>query len=71
MWLDYDLETKQHVEFFYITNMIPLFTLSYNKETYDPTQNVLSYLQQENIISLDNNSNYDFNYNGRLNRYRI
>lgn len=50
---------------------MPLFTLSYDKAKYDPTDDVLDYLLRENIISIDNDFNFDFKYQGRLSISRL
>ncbi|CAH1103606.1 unnamed protein product [Psylliodes chrysocephalus] len=50
-WLDYDIINEEKRDYFYPTNVSPLWTGCFNKTNKEKTiKNVLKYLQNENIM---------------------
>jgi len=59
-WFDWDLKNNKSREYFYASNIVPLWTESYNMSKQKVANAVLKYLSDERIIKLD----YSIKYNG-------
>ncbi|XP_060861354.1 trehalase-like isoform X2 [Metopolophium dirhodum] len=59
-WFDWDLINNKSREYFYASNIVPLWTESYNMPKEKVANAVLKYLSDQRIIELD----YSINYNG-------
>uniref|UniRef100_A0A8D8Y4L3 Trehalase n=1 Tax=Cacopsylla melanoneura TaxID=428564 RepID=A0A8D8Y4L3_9HEMI len=53
-WLDYDTGNKQHRNFFYLSNLTPLWTNSYTMHKHYVAEKVLQYLRDNHVITEDN-----------------
>lgn len=49
-WFDWDLINGQHREYFYVSNMVPLWTGSYDMPKTEVSNLVLEYLKNQRII---------------------
>lgn len=61
-WLDWDLVNKKHRDYFYISNITPLWTGSYTMTKKHVATKTLQYLIDNRIIESD----YTVKYNGEL-----
>ncbi|XP_022159968.1 trehalase-like [Myzus persicae] len=59
-WFDWDLINNKSREYFYASNIIPLWTESYNMPKEKVANSVLKYLSDQHIIELD----YSIKYSG-------
>lgn len=59
-WFDWDLVNKKHREYFYISNITPLWTGSYTMTKKHVAMKTLQYLKDNRIIEPD----YSVKYNG-------
>lgn len=59
-WFDWDLKNNKHREYFYVSNIVPLWTESYNMPKEPVVNAVLRYLINQNIIEPD----YSIKFNG-------
>lgn len=59
-WFDWDLINNKSREYFYASNIVPLWTESYNMPKEKVANAVLKYLSDQRIIELD----YSIKYNG-------
>ncbi|EZA62647.1 hypothetical protein DMN91_007675 [Ooceraea biroi] len=65
VWLDYDTRNKRHRDTFYVSNLTPLYTMSYNRsrrETY--AQKAISYLKKNKIDAFYGGTPTSMNYTG-------
>lgn len=60
-WFDWDIINSKSREYFFVTNIIPLWTGSYNMPKKAVASSVLGYLKAEHIIEPD----YSISYNGK------
>ncbi|XP_050422492.1 trehalase-like isoform X1 [Adelges cooleyi] len=59
IWMDYDISTQTHRNYFYPTNLTPLWTGSYNKRlTRDYGELAVNYLLKNEIINANLEPNY-------------
>lgn len=61
-WLDWDLVNKKHREYFYISNITPLWTGSYTMSKKHVAAKTLQYLKDHSIIEQDYSVKYNGNY---------
>nr|QOU33638.1 trehalase [Diaphorina citri] len=54
VWLDYDIKNKKPRNYFYVSNITPLWTLSYKFSKQYVAERVLQYLRDNEIITKDN-----------------
>lgn len=57
-WFDWDLVNNKHREYFYVSNIVPLWTGSYSMSRLKVADKVLKYLSDQNIIDTDDNTKY-------------
>lgn len=57
-WFDWDLLNNKHREYFYASNIIPLWTESYSMPKKNVANAVLGYLCDQHIIEIGNNIKY-------------
>jgi alpha,alpha-trehalase len=52
IWLDYDIKNRKHRNAFYVSNLMPLYTMSYNRvNKLDYALKAVSYLERNKIYS--------------------
>jgi len=61
-WFDWDILNSKHREYFYISNIVPLWTESYNMSKKSVATAVLGYLKDQHVIEND----YSISYNGKI-----
>ncbi|XP_025414013.1 trehalase-like isoform X2 [Sipha flava] len=59
-WFDWDIINNKHREYFFVSNIVPLWTGSYNMSKKAVASSVLGYLKDEHIIEPD----YSVSFNG-------
>ncbi|XP_025201432.1 trehalase-like isoform X2 [Melanaphis sacchari] len=59
-WFDWDIMNNKSREYFYVSNIVPLWTGSYNMPKKAVASSVLGYLRDQHIIEPD----YSVNFNG-------
>lgn len=63
-WFDWDLMNGKHREYFYASNIVPLWTGSYSMSKKTAANAVLGYLSDQHIIEIGHNIKYyGINYN--------
>lgn len=60
VWFDWDLTNHKHREYFYASNIVPMWTESHAMQTEAVANAVIKYLQDQSIIGHD----YDVCYKG-------
>lgn len=60
-WFDWDLINNKHREYFYVSNIVPLWTESYSMPKKCVANAVLRYLNNQHIIEFDSNIRYNGN----------
>lgn len=65
-WFDWDLINSKHRDYFFVSNLTPLWTESYNMPKKSVASAVLGYLRNEHIIEPD----YSISFNGKINSLR-
>jgi alpha,alpha-trehalase len=61
-WFDWDIINNKHREYFFVSNIVPLWTGSYNMSKKAVASSVLGYLKDEHIIEPD----YSVSFNGNI-----
>lgn len=61
-WFDWDLINGKHRDYFFVSNLTPLWTGSYNMSKKAIASAVLGYLKNEHIIEPD----YSIRFNGKF-----
>jgi len=61
-WFDYDIEHGKSRDYFYVSNIVPLWTESYSMPKDHVAKKVLTYLVNEKIIESD----YSISLNGKI-----
>jgi len=59
-WFDWDLINSKHRESFMVSNIVPMWTGSYNMSKKSVANDVLKYLRDEGIIEQD----YSISFHG-------
>jgi len=62
-WFDWDLKNHKHRDYFYVSNIVPLWTGSYMIQKENVASSVLRYLEGEHIIQKD----FTVQYEGEIN----
>lgn len=60
-WLDWDLKNHKHREYFFVSNLVPLWTESYDAPKKIVADLVLKYLRDNGVINSDNKMLYKGN----------
>lgn len=60
-WFDWDLKNHKHREYFYASNMVPLWTESYDTPKEEVAKLVLKYLMNQRVID----ANYKMLFKGK------
>lgn len=65
-WFDWDLMNNKHRDYFYGSNVVPLWTESYSMPKAFVAKSVLRYLKDQRIIENDNTIKYKGKFNIKL-----
>lgn len=61
-WFDWDTLNNKSREYFFVSNIVPLWTESYNMPKKSVASSVLGYLRDRHIIEAD----YSVKFNGTI-----
>lgn len=57
-WFDWDVKNAKHRDYFFVSNIAPLWTHSYNMSKTKVAENVIKYLKDVGIIEENNTTKY-------------
>lgn len=61
-WFDWDLLNDKHRDYFFVSNIVPLWTESYSMPKKSVASAVLGYLKDQHVIEPD----YSVKFNGKI-----
>lgn len=62
VWFDWDILNNKSREYFFVSNVVPLWTGSYKMSKKSVASAVLEYLKDQRIIEPE----YSISYNGKI-----